>query len=59
MNGRTTKTNHQTGYHKPVVNPSANYTADGHAEFCKRCLEYNGGVCPSTGKKYPNKDCRI
>ena len=34
-----TKTNHQTGYHKPVVNPTTNYPKDGHNAFCKRCLE--------------------
>lgn len=34
-----TKTNHQTGYHKPVVNPTTNYPKDSHKAFCKRCLE--------------------
>jgi hypothetical protein len=28
-----TKTNHQTGYHKPVVNPTTNYPKDSHKEL--------------------------
>lgn len=47
-----TKTNHQTGYHKPVVNPTTNYPKDGHNAFCKRCLErYHEGTCPITHSK--------
>lgn len=50
-NNTNTKTNHQTGYHKPVKNPTTNYQADSHKEFCKRCKVYNNG-CPS---RHPNK----
>ena len=35
---RNTKTHHQTGYHKPVKNPTTNYPKDSHKEFYKRCL---------------------
>lgn len=59
MNGRTMKTNHQTGYHKPVVNPSTNYEADDHKVFCRRCRVYNNGICPLTGKVCPDKNCNI
>lgn len=52
-----TKTNHQTGYHKPVINPTTNYPMDSHNEFCKRCMAYNGR-CPITGGK-PSKHCDI
>lgn len=52
-----TKTNHQTGYHKPVINPTTNYPMDSHKEFCKRCMVYNGH-CPITGGK-PSKHCDI
>lgn len=41
MSNSNTKTNHQTGWHKPVVNPTANYPKDSHKAFCKRCLSYN------------------
>lgn len=54
-----TKTNHQTGYHKPVVNPTTNYPKDSHKAFCKRCMRYNGGVCPITGTTYADKRCDI
>lgn len=40
-----TKTNHQTGYHKPVKNPTTNFPKDTHKEFCKRCFLFNKG-CP-------------
>lgn len=36
------KTNHQTGYHKPVVNPTTNYGPDSHKKFCERCEKRNG-----------------
>lgn len=55
-----TKTNHQTGYHKPVVNPTTNYQKDSHKEFCKRCLErYHGGICPMTHSKNPSSRCDL
>lgn len=43
---RVTKTNHQTGYHKPVKNPTTNFPKDTHKDFCKRCFKHNGG-CPN------------
>jgi hypothetical protein len=55
-----TKTNHQTGYHKPVVNPTTNYPKDGHKDLCKRCLErYHGGICPMTHSKNPSGRCDL
>lgn len=55
-----TKTNHQTGYHKPVVNPTTNYPKDGHNAFCKRCLErYHEGICPITHSKNPSGRCDL
>lgn len=60
MKDRKTKTNHQTGYHKPVVNPTTNYPMDTHKEFCKRCLNlYHGGTCPITHSVHPSKDCSL
>ena len=35
------KTNHQTGYHKRIKNPSTNYIGDAHKAFCKRCFAHN------------------
>lgn len=46
---RNTKTHHQTGYHKPVKNPTTNYPKDSHKEFCKRCLAHNGVFGPQWG----------
>lgn len=55
-----TKTNHQTGYHKPVVNPTTNYPKDSHKAFCKRCLErYHEGICPITGRRVPSGRCDL
>lgn len=55
-----TKTNHQTGYHKPVVNPTTNYPKDSHKAFCKRCLErYHEGICPITHSKNPSGRCDL
>lgn len=55
-----TKTNHQTGYHKPVVNPTTNYPKDSHKAFCKRCLErYHEGICPITGSRVPSGRCDL
>lgn len=55
-----TKTNHQTGYHKPVVNPTTNYPKDSHNAFCKRCLErYHEGICPITHSKNPSGRCDL
>ena len=47
---RDTKTHHLPGYHKPVKNPTTNYPKDSHKAFCKRCLGYNGGICPGNFK---------
>lgn len=52
------KTNHQTGYHKPVNKPTTNYPMDTHKNFCKRCLGYNR-VCPMTGKARPTRACSV
>lgn len=30
---------------------TTNYPMDKHEQFCKRCLIYNGGLCPETGNK--------
>jgi len=43
----THKTHHQTGYHKPVKNPTTNFAKDSHKAFCERCFKYNG-FCPDT-----------
>lgn len=60
MKGKNTKTNHQTGYHKRVKNPTTNYPMDSHQEFCKRCLHlYHGGICPVTHTKRPSKECSL
>lgn len=53
-----TKTNHQTGWHKPVVNPTTNYPMDTHKEFCKRCLKHHG-KCPATKSGKPSQDCNL
>ena len=55
---RDTKSNHQTGYHKPVKNPTTNYPKDAHKAFCKRCMVYNSG-CPITGSSFPSSRCDI
>lgn len=55
---RNIKTNHHTGYHKPVKNPTTNYPMDSHKAFCKRCLGYNGGICPMTGRG-PTSSCNV
>lgn len=56
---KQTKTNHQTGYHKPVTNSTTNYPMDSHKAFCKRCVKYNGGVCPATGTTKLYQHCDI
>ena len=53
-----TKTNHQTGWHKRVVNPTTNYPKDSHSAFCKRCKAHNG-CCPITGTDKASKGCDI
>ena len=55
---KDTKTNHQTGYHKPVKKFTTNYPKDSHEKFCKRCIGYNNG-CPVTGTSKPSADCNI
>ena len=59
MSNSNTKTNHQTGWHKPVVNPTTNYPKDSQKTFCKRCLSYNENVCPVTGKETLSKSCDL
>ena len=44
----THKTNHQTGYRKPLRNPTTNYGKDTHSKFCERCMAFNHGICPDT-----------
>lgn len=55
---KTTKTNHQTGWHKRVKNPTTNYPMDTHKDFCKRCLKING-LCPMTNSMAPHKGCNV
>lgn len=52
------KTNHQHGYKKPVKNPTTNFAKDSHKEFCKRCLDHNGG-CPANNGHLPLKTCSL
>ena len=59
MSNSNTKTNHQTGWHKPVVNPTTNYPKDSHKAFCKRRLSYNGNIRPVTGKETLSKSCDL
>lgn len=59
MKDQKTKTNHQTGWHKRVVNPTTNYALDSHQKFCKRCIGYNGGVCPVTKTGNTSKRCAL
>ena len=42
------KTHHQTGWHKPIRNPTTNYAKDTHKDFCNRCIKFHNGVCPDT-----------
>ena len=56
---RQSKTNHQTGWHKPIVNPTTNYAKDSHKAFCKRCVKANDGVCPITGNEHVAKSCDL
>lgn len=53
------KTNHQTGYHKPVKNRTTNYPMDTHKKFCGRCIKHNGFRCPMTGNPWPTKSCNV
>ena len=54
---KETKTNHKTGWHKRIKNPTTNYRKDEHKDFCRRCLDHNI-VCPVTGYK-PSKLCDL
>lgn len=45
---KITKTNHRTGYHKPIKNPTTNFAPDSHKEFCQRCEAHNHG-CQLSG----------
>ena len=57
---RKTKTNHQTGWHKRVVNPTTNFPMDSHKAFCERCFKvYNDGKCPMTGSKTLHNGCNV
>lgn len=59
MSGKTTKTNHQTGWHKRVVNPTTNYPMDGHKKFCKRCYAINQNICPMTKTAAKSGGCTV
>lgn len=59
MKDKKTKTNHQTGYRKPVKNPTTNYPMDTHKAFCKRCKAINGNICPVTGKTFTAARCSV
>lgn len=52
------KTNHQTGYHKAIKNPTTNYAKDSHKDFCKRCMSHNNG-CPRINGHLPSKECSL
>ena len=56
--GLITKTNHQTGYHKPVKNPTTNFPKDTHKDFCVRCFRHNGG-CPDGRPVDQLKGCSL
>jgi hypothetical protein len=53
------KTHHQTGYHKPVRNPTTNYAKDTHKDFCKRCIKAHGGICPETSTMRASFACSL
>ena len=57
------KTNHQTGWHKPLRNPTTNYAKDTHKKFCERCYAFNGteehGICPETGDVRKSFACSL
>lgn len=55
----THKTHHQTGYHKPVRNPTTNYAKDSHRAFCERCLAYHKGFCPETWATRTSRNCAL
>lgn len=59
MSEKKTKTNHSTGYHKPVKNPTLNYPKDTHKDFCKRCFPKHKGICPVTGMPILAKECDL
>lgn len=58
MSDKKTKTNHKTGWHKRVVNPTTNYAKDTHKAFCKRCLHHNEG-CPVSKSGNPTAACSL
>ena len=58
MKDKKTKTNHQTGWHKPVKNPTTNYPMDSHKEFCKRCVKIHN-CCPATPYGKLSPDCNL
>ena len=44
---------------KAVNKTTTNYPMDSHKAFCKRCVKYNGGVCPATGTTKLYQHCDI
>ena len=52
------KTNNQADK-KTVKHTTMNYPMDSHKAFCKRCVKYNGGVCPITGTAKVSSRCDI
>ena len=52
------KTNHQTGWHKRVKNPTKNSKSITHKEFCEICYAYNK-CCINTNTTRLDKNCSI
>lgn len=53
------KTHHQTGYHKPVKNPTTNFAKDTHKKFCERCIAFHDGMCPDTETPRKSFACNL
>lgn len=56
---KETKTNHRTGYHKPIKNPTHNVAPDSHKAFCERRFAKNGGCPDNRGKLTKSRDCNV
>lgn len=59
MSEKKIKTNHQTGYHKPIKNPTTNYAMSSHKVFCQRCYDRHSGICPATNRKAKSARCSL
>ena len=53
------KTHHQTGYHKPLRNPTTNYAKDTHKAFCTRCVAFHNCICPDTETPRKSFACNL